>query len=163
MSFAIRPFPVGGGLLAVVPMPGRGGDLASDMGQVIRYAPALVVSMTALDEMAPSGNMVQRLRAVGIGWRHFPVSDYGVPDMVGAAAWPALSQDIRAVLAAGGRVLLHCMGGCGRSGMVALRLMVEGGETPDVALHRLRAVRPCAVETEAQRVWASDQADRPRP
>ena len=46
-----------------------------------------------------------------------------------------------------GRVLIHCMGGCGRSGMAALRLMIEAGEAPGAALERLRAVRPCAVET----------------
>ncbi len=55
----------------------------------------------------------------------------------------------------GGRVLVHCMGGCGRSGMALLRLMVESGEPADRALARLRAVRPCAVETPEQLAWAS--------
>ena len=32
--------------------------------------------------------------------------------------------------------------------------MVEAGEQPDVALARLRTVRPGAVETEAQMTWA---------
>ena len=57
-------------------------------------------------------------------------------------------------LRGGGRVLVHCRGGCGRSGMVALRLMIEAGEAPDEALSRLRSVRPCAVETKAQMGWA---------
>jgi protein-tyrosine phosphatase len=57
-------------------------------------------------------------------------------------------------LRSGGRVLVHCFGGCGRSGMAALRLMVAAGEGPESALHRLRASRACAVETEAQRLWA---------
>ena len=50
--------------------------------------------------------------------------------------------------------MIHCFGGCGRSGMAALRLMVEAGEDADEALERLRAVRPCAVETDAQLRWA---------
>src|SRR5690606_33735699 len=58
-------------------------------------------------------------------------------------------------LEGGGRVLVHCLGGCGRSGMVALRLMIGAGETPEVALRHLRGVRPCAVETEAQLAWAT--------
>ena len=33
--------------------------------------------------------------------------------------------------------------------------MVESGEKPEAALQRLRAVRPCAVETEAQYLWAA--------
>ena len=60
----------------------------------------------------------------------------------------------KALLAQGGRVLVHCFGGCGRSGMAALRLLVELGEDPDEALARIRAVRSCAVETEAQMAWA---------
>jgi hypothetical protein len=32
--------------------------------------------------------------------------------------------------------------------------MVECGERPEAALRRLRAMRPCAVETEAQLAWA---------
>jgi hypothetical protein len=47
------------------------------------------------------------------------------------------------------------MGGCGRSGTALLRLMVESGEDPIPALTRLRAARPCAVETPAQFAWAS--------
>ncbi len=39
--------------------------------------------------------------------------------------------------------------------MAVLRLMVEAGEDPDAALARLRAVRPCAVETGAQLTWAT--------
>jgi hypothetical protein len=38
--------------------------------------------------------------------------------------------------------------------MVALRLMIELGEAPDDALARLRVVRSCAVETDAQMAWA---------
>ncbi len=39
--------------------------------------------------------------------------------------------------------------------MALLRLMVEAGEDPGAALSRLRAVRPCAVETAAQFDWAA--------
>jgi hypothetical protein len=38
--------------------------------------------------------------------------------------------------------------------MAVLRLMIEAGEEPQSALARLRKVRPCAVETEAQMQWA---------
>ena len=38
--------------------------------------------------------------------------------------------------------------------MIALRLMVERGEASSVAFERLRALRPGAVETDAQRAWA---------
>ena len=37
-----------------------------------------------------------------------------------------------------------------------LRLMVEAGEEPQAALTRLRGLRPCAVETDAQYEWAAN-------
>ena len=39
--------------------------------------------------------------------------------------------------------------------MALLRLMAEAGEDVDMALARLRSVRPCAVETTAQQAWAA--------
>ena len=72
-----------------------------------------------------------------------------------AALWPELSALAHDELAQGGRVLAHCFGGCGRSGMVLMRLMVEAGEDADPALARLRDVRSCAVEAKAQRIWAA--------
>jgi protein-tyrosine phosphatase len=91
---------------------------------------------------------------MGTRWIAFPVADMGVPERDSAADWRAASSAARAALRGGGRVLVHCRAGCGRSGMAALRLMVECGERPEVALRRLRAMRPCAVETEAQLAWA---------
>ena len=69
-------------------------------------------------------------------------------------AWDGAAERATSALRGGGRVLIHCMGGCGRSGMAALKLMVACGELPGPALARLRMVRPCAVETEEQLLWA---------
>ncbi|MFN3293253.1 MAG: protein phosphatase [Gemmobacter sp.] len=158
MNFGPHELPVAGGMLALGPLPGRGGDLDGDLARLFAWRPDLVVSMTEAPEMA-AADLPGRLAAAGIGWRHFPVADYAVPDAAATAAWPGLAGEIAVRLAAGGRVFLHCMGGCGRSGMVALALMVRAGEAPGPALARLRAVRPCAVETPAQAAWASDQAE----
>ena len=83
------------------------------------------------------------------------VVDYGIPTAEALSRWGDVSEMARAALKGGGRVIVHCKGGCGRSGMAALRLMIEAGEAPDAALARLRAVRPCAVETAEQLAWAT--------
>ena len=70
-----------------------------------------------------------------------------VTAMIGSFVWAALRG--------GGRVLIHCRAGRGRSGMIALRLMIAGGERPVAALKRLRAVQPEAVETPGQMNWAT--------
>ena len=51
-------------------------------------------------------------------------------------------------------VVVHCYAGVGRSGMIALRLLVERGANPEDALTQIRKVRPGAVERPAQYEWA---------
>lgn len=109
--------------------------------------------MTQQDELdrKGAGSLGQDLRNEGIDWLHVPVVDFGVPPTMN---WNSLRDRVLADLDRGGRVLVHCFGGCGRSGMMALRLMIAAGEDADAALARLRQIRPCAVETDAQMAWA---------
>jgi len=102
-----------------------------------------------------ASNFGADLANVGIAWRHLPIIDFGAPDEDIITRWGEVSALGAEVLAGGGKILTHCFGGCGRSGMSALRLMVEAGEDPSAALERLRIARPCAVETDAQLAWAS--------
>lgn len=156
----IAELAVGGGVLGIGPMPGRGGDYAADLADLLAWGPGLALTMTTAEEMAAKGaeRMPQDLGAAGVTWLHLPIGDYGVPTEGTLAAWPQAAASARDVLAGGGRVWVHCMGGCGRSGTAALRLMVEAGEDPSAALERLRAVRPCAVETPEQFQWAASGA-----
>jgi protein-tyrosine phosphatase len=157
MTLTIASLAVGGGTLALCPMPGQGAEYGADLRAVLAFGPTLVLSMTTAEEMQARGaaTVAADLADHGIGWRHVPVADYGVPEGAVAALWPEVAADVAAVLASGGRVLVHCMGGCGRSGMAVLRLMAAAGEAPEAALVRLRAARPCAVETDAQHDWAA--------
>lgn len=157
MPFVIASLPVGNGVLALCPMPGRGGAYDADLRAILAFGPDLVLTMATAAELAARGaaGLPADLADHGILWRHLPVADFGLPDAAVRSAWPAISARARGILAGGGPVLAHCMGGCGRSGMAVLRLMVEAGEAADSALGRLRAVRPCAVETPAQLEWAT--------
>ncbi len=156
-DFVIHALQVGDGILALSPLPGRSGDYASDLQHLREWQPALLISMTTAGEMAAYGasRLGQDMQDRGARWMHLPVPDFSVPGPEVNALWPDVSRFARHALQGGGRVLIHCMGGCGRSGMAALRLMVDAGEKPAVALEHLRRVRPCAVETEAQLKWAT--------
>lgn len=148
--------PVGQGILALSAIPGGDGDYVGDVQHLVEWKPSIVMSLvTEVELVAASASGLWRdLVEAGTRWEHLPISDFGVPDDAFEAAWPHVSTTARQALLGGGRVLVHCRGGCGRSGMVALRLMIEVGEAADDALARLRAVRPCAVETEDQMRWA---------
>lgn len=147
---------VGDGILAICGLPGAAGDYDGDLAHIHDWRPGLVISLTEDSECAAVGaqDLGADLQAMGCRWVHLPVTDFQAPSEAFISHWAPVAQAARAALSGGGRVLVHCRGGCGRSGMVALRLMIESGEPGRVALARLRAVRPCAVETEPQMDWA---------
>lgn len=149
---AVFDLAAGAGRLALAPILDRSG---ARWAQWRSFAPDLVITMTSTDELARAGcaDLGARLAALGCDWAHLPVVDYGIPQGDG---WHGVQAQALAQLRAGGRVLVHCHGGCGRSGMMALRLLIALGADAAQALARLRAVRPCAVETAVQLAWAEN-------
>ncbi len=158
MAFSVAQIDmIGGGRLGISPLPGRDGAPMADLSTIARWGADIVVSMTTMAEMVRfgMGDLGRELALMDIAHAHFPIADFSAPPP-GAppdAHWAELSGGLHGILDGNGGVLLHCMAGRGRSGMVALRLMVERGEPPDEALARLRLARPGAVETAAQLEW----------
>ncbi len=156
-SFPIATLQLEGrGRIGVCPLPGKHNALETDLAIALDWDPTLVLSMTELSEMEAVGSasLGDQLRQLGIDWFHLPVRDFAGLGRAEAKAWPELASAIHDNLDAGKGVLIHCRGGQGRTGMIALRLLVERGEEPDAALKRLRTARPGAVETDEQCTWA---------
>lgn len=153
-AMQIATLPVGRGLLGLCPLPGRDGDFAADLAVLTAFGPDAVLSLVQIHEYARHGapGLMAELARRKIAQIAFPIRDFGTP---ASALWPPVSQRLHDLLNAGNRIVIHCLGGCGRSGMIALRLMIESGEDPQAAVIRLRAARPCAVETTAQMRWAT--------
>lgn len=153
-EFEIAEVPLAAGVLGLSPCPGRAGNYGQDLASLRAWAPDYVVTMVTQTELEVVSATELGRDLHPIVWRHLPVTDFGTLDAAGRVRWTGVSAELHGVLSAGGRVLVHCFGGCGRSGMIVLRLMVASGEPPDMALSRLRQARPCAVETQAQMDWA---------
>lgn len=153
--FSISQLSLYSGTVGICPVTGKFGSFRQDFDLIKQWAPDLVLTMTTLAELDHAGanTLPHDLSVAGIDWEHFPIRDFGVPEGQ-QGDWKRLSAKSHGILSEGGRVISHCYGGCGRSGMVILRLMCEAGEDPEQALDRLRDVRPCAVETNAQKAWA---------
>lgn len=157
--FEIASLPVtGGGTLGICGLPGRFNALQNDMDTVSTWAPDLIVSMTESHEMeTPDNNNLSTVfENRNLDWAHLPIADFGIPDGTIDTDWTILSERIHDILDQQGRILLHCKGGRGRSGMVLLRILVDRQEDPDKALRRLRIARPGAVETDKQFRWATN-------
>lgn len=142
----------GGAVMALTACPGRKGDYAASLDSIVRWKPTAVLSLIEDAEFPfDPGAFAADLNSRGIGWLRFPIRNYSTPD--GDGNWPAVSREVRNMLDGKGRVLIHCWGGLGRSGMVAARLLTERGEAASNAIKRVRQVRPGAIETEAQEQW----------
>lgn len=148
----------GGGQLGLTFCPGKKDvawdrDLALDLGVVRAWGASTVVTLIEPQEFAvlQVQGLGPALRSLGIDWIHAPIRDVGVPDERFAAAWALAGPIVHDRLDRGQRVVVHCRGGLGRAGLVGARILVEQGVPPAQAIDRVRAARPGAIETEAQR------------
>jgi protein-tyrosine phosphatase len=164
-----------GGLIGITFAPGKQQlnglsgkhqrDLAADLDRVAAWNAAAVVTLLEAHELDTLGirGLRDAVRLRHMEWHHWPIRDHDVPGAALEAAWPERSAQIRLLLACGGRVLIHCKGGLGRAGTISARLLVENGMAPREAIEAVRAVRPGAIETEAQKRWVVAGQKMPLP
>lgn len=144
------------GKLLISCCPGRTDldhDLAIDI-EVLGLAQAdAVVTLSDDEELDELGvpNLGATVEAAGMRWFHLPFDNYCIPEPHWEDEWLEQGPEVRAMIRAGRNVHIHCRAGCGRSGMLIARLLVELGLcNATEAIERTRAARPCAIEREEQ-------------
>jgi protein-tyrosine phosphatase len=95
------------------------------------------------------------VRELGLRWWHMPVKDQYPLDWEDPPQWDRWTLNcalLRHFLHSGGRVLIHCRGGLGRTGTLAARLLMEEDKSMDweSAIRKVRTVRSHAIETNEQ-------------
>jgi protein-tyrosine phosphatase len=152
----------GGGSIGVTFCPGKCGpslfghawerDLNADLDTIERWGVRVVLTLVEsfeLDALKVEG-LGEKVQSRGMRWLHLPIVDVSVPSATFERQWREELPELLSALAQGGKVLVHCKGGLGRAGMVAALLLIENGDAPDVAVRKVRQVRPGAIETAAQ-------------
>ncbi|MBN8942563.1 MAG: dual specificity protein phosphatase family protein [Rhizobiales bacterium] len=140
--------------IALTHCPGRDGDLDGDLAAIAAWHATMLLSLVEDREFADAAGLGRRLGGQGIRWLRYPIADYGTPRDL--SAWRALAGELRAALDRGGRLVIHCRAGLGRSGMIAARLLVERGLPAEAAIMAVRRARPGAIETAGQEAWIAN-------
>jgi ADP-ribosyl-[dinitrogen reductase] hydrolase len=138
-------------------------DLEADLERLREHHRAdVLVSLMEDFEYPMLGvpDLLHRAQSHGLEVRHFPIQDLSVPAPDRAAAFDALVTELRADLNAGRRVVVHCRGGIGRSGLVAASIVTTFGDAAREAIARVRRAQPKAVETAEQARYVETFANR---
>jgi protein-tyrosine phosphatase len=158
----IKSLPVSGGTLGLTICPGKQGDsvygapwardLHTDLLAVKEWGGSLVVTLMERHEFQLLGveQLPDRVAAFGMDWLHLPIRDVDIPNAAFMAEWPAVRVGLLSRLVAGEKILVHCRGGLGRTGIIAAMILIDTGSTASKAIASVRAVRPGAIETTAQ-------------
>ena len=127
-------------------------DLSLDLDIIRNWGAAAVVTLVEQSELLllQVENIGEEVRRRGMSWFHLPITDVSIPDDGFERAWASAGISLHTLLRDGRDVLVHCRGGLGRAGTIAARLLIELGMEPAVAIRRVRAVRPGAIETREQ-------------
>ncbi len=166
----IAELSAGGGVIGVTLCPGKRGasvfgtawarNLQADVAAIAQWGARAVVTLIEDHEFALLGveALPEAVRGVGITWHHLPIEDVSVPDERFEREWPVVWPQLRERLEAAERVVVHCRGGLGRAGTVAALMLIESCEMPELAIKRVRAARPGAIETREQEAWVRCRA-----
>lgn len=163
------------GRLGLTVAPGRwrpGLDSASDClveDDLLRlrdfYGAKVLVTLLEEFEMRRLAipELLDVARNAGLRSLWFPIADVSVPSDLEATC--ALVDGIVEYMSRGETIVVHCMGGLGRSGTIAACCLVARGHAPREAIRMVRSARPGAVEVASQEDFVARFASnhRPRP
>ena len=129
-------------------------DLEIDLDVIKSRGCAALITLMEEQELkyveVPKDRMEIVTRSHGMDWFFLPIKDADIPDSEFERSWNVAGKRLISLLNDKQSIVVHCLGGLGRSGTIAARLLVELGIDPDEAIDRVRLARPGAIETKAQ-------------
>lgn len=151
----VFPIPIdAAGRLSLVTCP-RPTTLTDDAAELARAGVTLVVSALPEDDEVDLGlnGEAAAFARHGIEFVRISIEDFSVPDDAESVV-AALEHVLSRLADPGQHVAMHCLGGLGRSPMLAAATLVLSGEETETAWRIVAAARRRPVpETPEQRAW----------
>ncbi|MFH2008982.1 MAG: isochorismatase family protein [bacterium] len=143
----------GTGRVGLTLCPGRrdqGRNLADDLDVIQAGSIVHIWGLLTEDELDWAGvaDIASEAQRRGIQYHHHPILDQSVPTLEEAQE---VSRQLLAAVDAGENVLVHCVGGLGRTGALAACAAIDRGLSAEDAIALVRKARgPRAVESGSQ-------------
>lgn len=148
--YQLYKFPLKHSFIALSPLPGRV-DLDSDLAQIETNQITNVVTLVSNEELVKYKvpTLIERYQAMDLNILHSPIADYGLPEV---EQMKSILNWVQKKVKAKENILIHCVGGLGRSGTVmAIYAKAYLGKTGQEAIDFVRSIRGNeAVETQEQ-------------
>ncbi|MEW6330664.1 MAG: cyclin-dependent kinase inhibitor 3 family protein [Pseudomonadota bacterium] len=139
-------------------------DLEKDLAAIRSWGGSALISLIEAHEYVELEvtELPHACLRYGMAWYGLPIVDGAIPDALWEEKWTKSRSSLHQTLREGGRIVIHCKGGLGRTGLLAARILVEFGLPPYEAIERVRQARPGAIETTQQESYVRDgQHQRP--
>ncbi|MBN3495090.1 cyclin-dependent kinase inhibitor 3 family protein [Vibrio neptunius] len=141
------------GALVLTPCPGtKGVDLEASLVQLKDQGVEAIV--TALDNTELESKGVAQLgeaaEKLGMQWFQIEIEDDCAPGDDFAVKWQQTSSALHQVVDNGGKVAMHCVGGSGRTGLLAAHLLLEKQWPLSDIVKEVQALRPGAFTKPVQ-------------
>lgn len=141
------------GALVLTPCPGtKDADLDTSLAQLKQQGVAAIVTALDESELASKGvaELGEKAQQLGMKWFQIEIEDDCAPGDEFAAKWQQASPELHHVIAQGGKVAMHCMGGSGRTGLLAAHFLLEKQWQLDDIVREVQALRPGAFTKSVQ-------------
>lgn len=127
-------------------------DLGADLDLIKDEGFTVVVTLMEWWELRHYGvpHIGMEAKKRGLRWVNYPIVDGNIPSDEWGAAWEDLSSKLAKELNAFGGILIHCLGGLGRTGTIASMLLQDLGMPAEETVTLIRSKRPGAIENQLQ-------------
>jgi len=147
-----------GGVIGMTSCPGRQDDfffepstqrLEADIRTIAAWGASVLVTLMEEVELGilQIPDLPRTVADYGLRWIHLPIRNRTLPGKDFEQIWSVVGGELRDILGRGGKIVIHCQEGVGRTGLVAARLLIEMGVEPDRAMSLVRKARSGALET----------------
>jgi len=105
-------------------------DLATDIAIIRAWGASTLLTLMESEEMRLLGieTIGEIAKKSSLHWYQLPIIDGSIPDNRFDTAWPHVGRTILNSLRSDEKIVVHCRGGLGRTGMIVSALLIEDGK-----------------------------------